>query len=465
MKTTLINKPFRMIAFIIFFLGITGIAVAQNDGKERTYTGVTDIVVKGSLDLTLKNGESGKLILENEKVRSEVKDGILYLEGKGKASFDYSKLNSIRASESANIMLDGELKNTAFKIELSGASELKGQINVTDLTAELTGASEANISGTAQGLLATASGASDLKAQNLVVTKAKIVASGASEVRMTVNGELDVDVSGASDVKYYGNPGVVNKRISGAAELRSDNGNASIDTVSWKLGEKNITLFNDDKDDDKKDHKRKDVLLSGIDLGINGFLTSDNKTKMLPGNKYLELDYAKSINVNIYVPEVSANLVKDHIRLVSGLGLEINNYRLENNYRLLADSSFSCAEFDTIRTYKKNKLNSVYLTVPLLFQFDTRKDKNGNTLHVSLGGYGSVRIAAHTKRMWLDNNEVYKPKSHDDYNLSTFRYGLMVRMGYGRWNVYATYALSEFFKSGQGPKLYPFSVGITLAAI
>jgi hypothetical protein len=38
----------------------------------------------------------------------------------------------------------------------------------------------------------------------------------------------------------------------------------------------------------------------------------------------------------------------------------------------------------------------------------------------------------------------------------------MVRLGYGVIDLYASYALNSMFKKGQGPELYPFTVGINL---
>jgi len=38
----------------------------------------------------------------------------------------------------------------------------------------------------------------------------------------------------------------------------------------------------------------------------------------------------------------------------------------------------------------------------------------------------------------------------------------MIRFGWGWFNFYATYAVTEMFKKNEGPELYPFSVGVTV---
>ena len=63
----------------------------------------------------------------------------------------------------------------------------------------------------------------------------------------------------------------------------------------------------------------------------------------------------------------------------------------------------------------------------------------------------------------MENNTKDQYKTRDQYNLNPFRYSAMLRCGVGKLDIYATYTLSELFKKNQGPQLYPFTVGITLA--
>jgi hypothetical protein len=41
----------------------------------------------------------------------------------------------------------------------------------------------------------------------------------------------------------------------------------------------------------------------------------------------------------------------------------------------------------------------------------------------------------------------------------------MVRVGVGKIDLYASYALNGLFKKDEGPQLYPFTVGITLVSL
>jgi len=50
---------------------------------------------------------------------------------------------------------------------------------------------------------------------------ARIDMSGASEVEINVLESLSVELSGASEVKYYGNPQMKHISTSGASEIKS----------------------------------------------------------------------------------------------------------------------------------------------------------------------------------------------------------------------------------------------------
>ena len=50
------------------------------------------------------------------------------------------------------------------------------------------------------------SGAVEIKARDLKTKSARIDVSGASDVELSVSEELNVSVSGAGDIRYYGSP-------------------------------------------------------------------------------------------------------------------------------------------------------------------------------------------------------------------------------------------------------------------
>ena len=453
--------------------------------KEITLGDFTGIEVSGTLGYVLKQGASPMIRYETlsndeEVLVTEIKDGILKITargGPGEFNGDivivYKELSEIKSSGAVEIKSSDVVKASAFKIIASGSSDITLALDVADLQTPASGASSIVLSGRANVHKAQFSGASTLKAHDLVTDNTDIVLTGASDASVDAVKELTAKVSGASDLRYKSRPEILNVENSGTAD------SGPMDTTRFKVGDKNIIIVEDkeiriegddgcdkDKGDWKPGKKHKDRVRlhwAGVNLGINGFLNSNNELKTPVGFSYLEPDYARSWFVDINPFEVGIPILKKHINIVSGLGMTVNNYRFDNNYILQPNTDYTSAVEDTAIMYSKNKLTTVYLTAPLLLQFDTPRLHKKNTIHLSLGVVGGVRIGSHTKQVYEIDNTKFKPKTRDDFNLAPFRYSAMVKIGYGPFNVFATYQVSELFRKNKGPQMHPFSVGVTVA--
>ncbi|MFT3946321.1 MAG: DUF2807 domain-containing protein [Agriterribacter sp.] len=64
------------------------------------------------------------------------------------------------------------------------------------------------------------SGASDVKGYNLITEYCKANASGASDIQLTVNKEINAVASGSSDIIYKSSATVSNVKSSGASSVK-----------------------------------------------------------------------------------------------------------------------------------------------------------------------------------------------------------------------------------------------------
>jgi len=110
-----------------------------------------------------------------------------------------------------------------FDLRVSGASEAVGDIEAGDVTIEVSGASDVRLEGRGQDLLLDVSGASHANLEEFTVQNAALDISGASDVIVNVNGDLNVSASGASDVTYVGSPRLGDIETSGASSINSGN--------------------------------------------------------------------------------------------------------------------------------------------------------------------------------------------------------------------------------------------------
>jgi hypothetical protein len=105
-------------------------------------------------------------------------------------------------------------------LDLSGASTANAAgVRGGKLDIDASGACEVKIDGEARELKGRASGASSIKAEDLKVENADVDASGASNITVNASGDLRAEASGASSVTYTGSPRSLKQNSSGASSI------------------------------------------------------------------------------------------------------------------------------------------------------------------------------------------------------------------------------------------------------
>lgn len=108
-----------------------------------------------------------------------------------------------------------------LEIDLSGSSKATISANARLYEIDLSGASELGLEGSGKEMEVDLSGASKLNAFDTMVEKATLDVSGASSGRVNVSGKLNIKASGASKVRYRGNP-QVSSDLSGSSHVEKD---------------------------------------------------------------------------------------------------------------------------------------------------------------------------------------------------------------------------------------------------
>jgi hypothetical protein len=144
----------------------------------------------------------------------------LYLSGASDGTVTGFKSNNgltMTASGASSLNLD--METGLFSADISGASDVKGRLTTTSSDIILTGASDLDLTGSGGDVKLRGSGASTASLRYFTAVNADVVLSGASSGSMDVSGRLDVNLSGASDLNYYGNPTIGNSTVTGASDL------------------------------------------------------------------------------------------------------------------------------------------------------------------------------------------------------------------------------------------------------
>ncbi len=468
-------------------LFLTSISVLGVKAQQvRTVGDFTGIKAGDSFDIVLSQSDANSVKVDapenvQAQIKTEVKDGILTVTSEGNIKTDKTiiitisvkNLTSLDVTGAADIKSGNQLTCDKLEITSTGAGDVNLDLKANEVKARISGAGDVTLKGTAQSLDAGVSGAGDLKASNFEADKVKVKASGAGSAKVYAKQSLDAEVSGAGDVIYKGNPVDPTVNISGSGSVReskSGNGEETArDTTKIKLGGKKYMIIGDDDNDQKAEvHSKKDSIHSynsdfkhwnGLEVGVNGFMDYKNSLNAPDNAKFLELNYAKSYQFGINLFEKDFHIYKNFINIVTGVGFNFDHYAFDNNITLRPDSAYLTASNDSVK-YKKNTLNVSYVRAPLMLEINTSKNPKNN-FHIAGGVEFEYMIHAVSKQRYDEDDNHYKIKRRDSFNLDPFSYSAIARVGYNNVTVYATYGLNRLFKKDDGPQVYPVSVGIS----
>lgn len=231
------------IAYILAVL--TSSCVGFNE-KNVKLSGVTKVSTKevsafdkvdvsGAIDVIVNIGNKSEVVIEADSaimpyVVTEVKDRELRIYNKDIIGFYNFKNNKILVTITTPSILElessgacdvtiNDLKTDMFKVSLSGACDLIGSFECNVLDLEASGSSDSKLRGKVKNCNIELSGACDIKALDLEVDSLKIEGSGSSNVEITVQNSLDVELSGASELRYKGEPKYIKTDMSGVSNL------------------------------------------------------------------------------------------------------------------------------------------------------------------------------------------------------------------------------------------------------
>jgi hypothetical protein len=249
------------------------------------------------------------------------------------------------------------------------------------------------------------------------------------------------------------------------------------DTTTIRIGGRTIRLIEKDGSTDvtimdREETRRRDAARprpfrgnwKGFELGLNNYVNSDFSVSLEPGADFMELHTSRSWNANLNFMQYDLTISRNNIGLVTGLGLEMNNYRFSNNNSITKqDRMIVPVNYDALGiNLNKSRLRTYYLTVPLLLEFQTNHARQSHRAYFSAGVIGGVNIGSNTRVVYRDNSGRNRDKIRDDFYLSPFRYGFTVRTGIRSLNLYANYYPTSLFQKNKGPELYPIAVGISI---
>jgi hypothetical protein len=226
-----------LIAAFFYTSAVAQKTVYDKNAEQRTVSSFHAVHISNAFDVYLTQSNEERVAVsaadpeDLRRIETVVEDGVLKIRyddpkklwrgnKKLKAYVAVKNVDQLRASGACDIKIEGSLRAASLKMHLSGATDLSGELIVDgNLDIDLSGASDLTISGSAQNVTIDVSGASDVKAYDFTTNTCNVEASGASGVRITVDKELSARLSGASNVSYKGAALIRDIKTSGASNI------------------------------------------------------------------------------------------------------------------------------------------------------------------------------------------------------------------------------------------------------
>lgn len=159
---------------------------------------------------------------------------------------------------------------------------------------------------------------------------------------------------------------------------------------------------------------------------------------------------------------------KSHFSFAAGIGVGTSNIYFDNQQLALSDTGslgnqvrFIPEQYD----YKRYKLTTAYFEAPFELRFFGNKENRNRGFKAAAGLRVGTLINAHTKgRRSVSGSKVTDKESTRRY-LETWRFSATARVGWGNFSLMGSYNLNSLYKTGQGPDVTPYSVGICITGL
>ena len=158
----------------------------------------------------------------------------------------------------------------------------------------------------------------------------------------------------------------------------------------------------------------------------------------------------KSSNVNIWLFMQKLNISKHVVNLKYGLGMEMFNFRYDNNISYNKTPAYI---YNDSVDFSKDKLYTAYATVPMMLNINPWPEKK--RLSFSVGASAGYLIGSHTKQK---SDERGKDKVRGDFDLNKWRLAYVGEVGLGPVRLYGSYSIQPLHDHTL--KQYPYTIGI-----
>lgn len=199
-------------------------------------------------------------------------------------------------------------------------------------------------------------------------------------------------------------------------------------------------------------------------------LSSDHWSSMPDSIKSHQQGFSRGFNAYFMIDKPFRS--SPNFSLAFGIGISTSNifFKREDIDLKSTSSLLPFTPADSTNHFKKYKLTTAYLEVPLEFRYSSNPVDPNKSFKIALGAKVGTIVNAHTKGKTLqdkNNNTInnYILKENSKRLLDGTRFMATARVGYGIISLFGNYQLNNVLKDGAGPAMHLYQVGITISGL
>ena len=199
-------------------------------------------------------------------------------------------------------------------------------------------------------------------------------------------------------------------------------------------------------------------------------LSSDHLTGMPDSISSHQSGFSRGFNAYVMLNKPFKGSPK--FSLAIGLGISTSNISFKKmNVDLKAASGLlPFTALDSANHFKKYKLATSYLEIPLEFRYTSKPNDPNKSVKAALGLKVGTLVNAHTKGKTLQDRNgttlnAFVEKENSKRFLNTTHFMATARVGYGIFSLFGSYQLNKLLKDGTGPDIKLYQIGITLSGL
>lgn len=188
-----------------------------------------DVYITKSKNISLEVEADENL---HDLIETEVRNGTLYITATKniyrasakKVHVSANNINEIKINSGAEVYSENTFSSDELVVSASSGAHAKLDLKVDKLICESSSGAEIVLHGKANKFKVSSSSGSDVEAFNLVARECNASASSGSDIKLRVTDSFEANASSGADIKYKGNPSVINKNNNSGGSIRQSNG-------------------------------------------------------------------------------------------------------------------------------------------------------------------------------------------------------------------------------------------------